>query len=376
MAKIIPVVVKNGNTLSTINNNFSAIAAELQDKVLYRNNPVGEPNTIQNTLDLNGNDIINGGTINAEDVLVDGLTIDAIVDAALSPAVDAAEASATAAAASAVTAAGHALNAGTSESVAVASAASANASAIAAAASAASIAGGPVASYNGRTGAVVSDPADKVGLLLVKGDVGLGNVDNTSDLAKPVSTAVQTQLDLKAALASPALTGVPTAPTAAVGTDTTQLATTAYVIAESRGVKFKATRATSQAIVTGTPTAIIFDVEATDSHAAYNPANGHFVAPVSGFYQFNWNVICNSTTAFSNVHADLFVNGVELVRGSQIVIPEAAGLQFYNSNGSIGIEVVAGADFAVVLSAVSAAGTITVIASVGSNFSGFLVQRT
>jgi len=33
---------------------------------------------------------------------------------------------------------------------------------------------------------------------LTKGDVGLGNVDNTSDLAKPVSTATQTALDLKA----------------------------------------------------------------------------------------------------------------------------------------------------------------------------------
>jgi hypothetical protein len=29
-------------------------------------------------------------------------------------------------------------------------------------------------------------------------DVGLGNVDNTSDLDKPVSTATQTELDLKA----------------------------------------------------------------------------------------------------------------------------------------------------------------------------------
>lgn len=32
---------------------------------------------------------------------------------------------------------------------------------------------------------------------LVKADVGLGNVDNTSDLAKPISTATQTALDLK-----------------------------------------------------------------------------------------------------------------------------------------------------------------------------------
>jgi hypothetical protein len=67
---------------------------------------------------------------------------------------------------------------------------------------------------------------------LVKGDVGLGNVDNTTDANKPVSTATQTALDLKAPLASPALTGTPTAPTAAAATDTTQIATTAFVRAE------------------------------------------------------------------------------------------------------------------------------------------------
>jgi hypothetical protein len=40
--------------------------------------------------------------------------------------------------------------------------------------------------------------------------VGLGNVDNTSDSAKPVSTATQTALDLKANLAGPTFTGTTT----------------------------------------------------------------------------------------------------------------------------------------------------------------------
>ena len=44
-----------------------------------------------------------------------------------------------------------------------------------------------VTSVAGKTGAVT----------LVKGDVGLGNVDNTSDASKPVSTATQTALDGK-----------------------------------------------------------------------------------------------------------------------------------------------------------------------------------
>ena len=100
---------------------------------------------------------------------------------------------------------------------------------------------GPVRSVAGRTGAVA----------LARADVGLGNVDNTSDAAKPVSTAtqtalngkantshshaiadvtsLQTALDSKAPLASPALTGTPTAPSAAAYADTTQIATTAQV---------------------------------------------------------------------------------------------------------------------------------------------------
>lgn len=76
-----------------------------------------------------------------------------------------------------------------------------------------------VTSVAGRTGAVA----------LAKGDVGLGNVDNTSDANKPVSTAQQAALNAKAPLASPALTGTPTAPTPAAGTNTTQIATAAFV---------------------------------------------------------------------------------------------------------------------------------------------------
>jgi hypothetical protein len=51
----------------------------------------------------------------------------------------------------------------------------------------------------------------KTSLALIKGDVGLGNVDNTSDAAKPVSNATQAALDAKAPLTSPALTGTATA---------------------------------------------------------------------------------------------------------------------------------------------------------------------
>lgn len=46
-----------------------------------------------------------------------------------------------------------------------------------------------------------------------KTSLGLGSVDNTSDINKPVSTAMQSALDTKANLASPTFTGTVTAPT-------------------------------------------------------------------------------------------------------------------------------------------------------------------
>lgn len=54
-----------------------------------------------------------------------------------------------------------------------------------------------VTTVNGQAGTVV----------LGKADVGLGSVDNTADTAKPVSTAQQNALDLKANRASPTFTG-------------------------------------------------------------------------------------------------------------------------------------------------------------------------
>ncbi|WP_183877252.1 beta strand repeat-containing protein, partial [Pedobacter sp. AK017] len=64
---------------------------------------------------------------------------------------------------------------------------------------------------------------------ITKTMVGLGNVDDTTDADKPVSTAAQTSLNLKADLASPILTGTPTAPTAAATVNDSQIATTAFV---------------------------------------------------------------------------------------------------------------------------------------------------
>jgi hypothetical protein len=121
------------------------------------------------------------------------------------------------------------------------------------------------------SGAIASDGAGwikktyaqfKTALSLVKADVGLGNVDNTADTAKPVSTAQQTAIDakvedtvtdghttvapsgnavfdalaLKAPLASPTFTGTVTVPTPLNDTDAS---TKAYVDATAQGLSVK-----------------------------------------------------------------------------------------------------------------------------------------
>ena len=87
-------------------------------------------------------------------------------------------------------------------------------------------------------------------------DSAPGALDTLNELAAALgddanfSTTVTNSLALKAPLASPALTGTPTAPTAAADTNTTQVATTAYVQTELGDYALLASPS-----LTGTPTA-------------------------------------------------------------------------------------------------------------------------
>ena len=67
-------------------------------------------------------------------------------------------------------------------------------------------------------------------------NLGLGNLDNTADTAKPVSTAAQAALDLKAPLASPTFTGTVTVPAPVNATDAS---TKGYADALKQGLDIK-----------------------------------------------------------------------------------------------------------------------------------------
>lgn len=170
MSKVSVSPITNGQNLSAINQNFSTLADALNDGALWRQNPPVEPNQMLNDLDMNGKNVLNVGLIDAQDFTIAGSSFDEgvieTVEAAAAVAVNAA-AQATAAASQATTVVAGALQA------------------------------------NNNLSDVQSIATAKLNLNLVKADVGLGNADNTSDVNKPISTATQTALDLKAPLTTP-----------------------------------------------------------------------------------------------------------------------------------------------------------------------------
>ncbi|MBZ0127148.1 MAG: hypothetical protein K8F32_12325 [Rhodocyclaceae bacterium] len=82
-----------------------------------------------------------------------------------------------------------------------------------------------------------ASPADIAAAIAALVNSSPATLDTLNELAAALgndanfATTITNALALKAPLASPALTGVPTAPTAALGTNSTQLATTAFIAA-------------------------------------------------------------------------------------------------------------------------------------------------
>lgn len=104
-----------------------------------------------------------------------------------------------------------------------------------------------LALFSGTTGKIIQDTG-----LSVQTSIA------ASDSQVPTSQAVLTALALKATLASPTLTGVPLTPTAATDTNTTQIASTAFVLGQA------------SASGDGTPTMDGTAARGTGSHYARN----------------------------------------------------------------------------------------------------------
>lgn len=145
-----------------------------------------------------------------------------------------------------------------------------------------------------------------------------------------------TTLAAYAPLASPGLTGTPTTPTAAPGTNTTQIASTAFVTA-AQAVTLAAANAYTDAEIAGIPaamntvpgvgrlnvaqsipadgtqTVMTIDSAPINSDGAIVIADNAYVAPATGTYHFDvFTQFQNDTATASGVEVNvqLFVNGV------------------------------------------------------------------
>lgn len=76
MAKItINSLTTNYASTTLLNSIFSSLASELNNKVLYRDSPTGEPNSMQNDLDMNSNDVLNVNAIDVASLSINGVFV-------------------------------------------------------------------------------------------------------------------------------------------------------------------------------------------------------------------------------------------------------------------------------------------------------------
>ena len=76
MAKITISDIASGYlSTASLNATFNTLEDHFNNQVLYRNNPSGEPNQMENDLDMNNYDLLNVGDIQADSVTVNGVEV-------------------------------------------------------------------------------------------------------------------------------------------------------------------------------------------------------------------------------------------------------------------------------------------------------------
>ena len=128
------------------------------------------------------------------------------------------------------------------------------------------------------------------------------------------TTTITTALATKAPLASPDLTGTPTAPTAAANTNTTQIATTAFAKAEADAAQ-SAAEATAAADATTKANAAQSAAEATAAADATTKANAAQAAAEATAAAAN-TAQQNGTTAFTAINYNSVAKQVAATTGN------------------------------------------------------------
>ena len=174
---------------------------------------------------------------------------------------------------------------------------------------------------------------------ITKSMIDLSNVDNTSDANKPVSTATQTALDLKANIASPTFTGTPIAPTASSGTNTTQIATTAFVKGEINNLVDNAPDGLNT--LKELALAINNDASFSNTIATNLELKSNIASPTfTGIVTIGTLNITNDLSLNSNlvVGGDVSLNGNLYANFPNSSIPSTAIKNLYNDYGQLEIQ--------------------------------------
>ena len=178
----------------------------------------------------------------------------------------------------------------------------------------------PVTSVAGRTGAVT----------LTKTDVGLANVNNTTDASKPISTATQTALDGKLAASGGTISGnLSVLGTAGIGTTSTTNTFEVYAD-QNANTTIQITNpnagggAAAVLSIQSTSASKNFDITVTDTSCGLSVG--------SGFGEFSVNVPSIKTyiggfnafgvTAEKNIHG---IAGTQAMTSGFFYIPKASG---------------------------------------------------
>ena len=135
-------------------------------------------------------------------------------------------------------------------------------------------------------------PAAESGFLLAKWQVDTSNVSveiPVGTVTGTVAAGDDSRITGAAPKASPAFTGIPTAPTAAPGNNSTQLATTQYVD-------------TAVAVAAGGPVAI---VTTTASTSAITTTNMYTVGTADGFFSVDAALVCTTSSASATVNVTI-----------------------------------------------------------------------
>lgn len=130
-----------------------------------------------------------------------------------------------------------------------------------------------------------------------------------------------------APLASPTFTGAPLAPTATAGTSTTQLATTAFVTGKFTAfARVFATKTTALSLTNNAATTISGWTTTFDVNSNFVASTGVFTAPSTGYYLVSTQVVTATTAIAAGSLATVSIvgNGSSVAQG-ETAYPTASG---------------------------------------------------